>query len=60
LATPAEQLARVGAALPRHLRYRIAGTAGFLDQRELLFLAPPPPALRLRDDLDPPGHLPSA
>src|SRR5262245_50724092 len=40
LSTPREELAGVNAALPSHLRHRMAGTAGLFDDLELLFLAP--------------------
>ena len=60
LAAPREQLARVDAALPCNLRHRVARTACLFDKLELLLLAPPPSALRPRDDLNPPAHRPCA
>jgi len=44
---------------PRNLRHRTARTACLCDEVELLLLAPPTPALRLGDDLNPPVHRPS-
>src|SRR5262245_8421075 len=60
LATPPEQLARIDAALASNLRHRIARLAGFRDQLKLLLVAPAPPTLTPRDDLEPPAHRPSA
>ena len=57
---PREQLARVDATLPCNLRHRVAGTACLLDKLKLLLRAPPPSALRPRDDLYPPAHRPCA
>ena len=59
LPAPRKELTRVDAALTRNLRHRMAGTACFRDELKLFFLAPPPPPLRPRDDLDPTAHLPS-